>query len=82
MCEKCEAIDKRIGHYREMAAHLTDALTLEGIGILIAKLEADKKALHTEQHAGGVWPKAPPMEAFPTARHSGAPRSQITHSRR
>ena len=49
MCEKCEAIDKRIGHYREMGIHLTDTQTLEGIGILIAKLEADKKALHPEQ---------------------------------
>jgi hypothetical protein len=49
MCEKCETIDKRIGHYREMATHLTDTQTLDGIGILIAKLEADKKALHPEQ---------------------------------
>ena len=51
MCEKCEAIDKRIGHYREMGTHLTDTQTLEGIGILIAKLEADKKALHPEQQS-------------------------------
>jgi hypothetical protein len=49
MCEKCEAIDKRIGHYREMATRVTDTQTLDGIGILVAKLEADKKALHPEQ---------------------------------
>jgi hypothetical protein len=49
MCEKCEAIDKRIRHYRELATHVTDEQTLDGVGELIAKLEADKNALHPEQ---------------------------------
>jgi hypothetical protein len=46
MCEKCEAIDKRIEHYRELATHVIDQPTLNGISLLIAKLESDKKELH------------------------------------
>jgi hypothetical protein len=49
MCDQCKAIDKRIGRYREIAARVTDTQTLDGIGMLIAKLEADKKALHPER---------------------------------
>ena len=47
MCEKCVKIDKRIAHYREMATHLLDKPTLDGISLLIAKLESDKAALHS-----------------------------------
>ena len=43
MCEQCKAIDKRIEHYREMATHVIDQPTLDGISLLIAKLESDKK---------------------------------------
>jgi hypothetical protein len=49
MCEQCKAIDKRIEHYREIATHVIDQQTLDGISLLIAKLESDKKALHPEQ---------------------------------
>jgi hypothetical protein len=49
MCDKCKSIDKKIEHYREMATHVFDQQTLDGIGRLIAKLETDKKALHPEQ---------------------------------
>ena len=46
MCHKCKAVDKKIGHYREMEGMLTDELTREALKQLIAKLEVDKKALH------------------------------------
>jgi len=49
MCQQCKAIDKRIEHYREMATHVIDQSMLDGIRLLIAKLESDKKALHPEQ---------------------------------
>ena len=49
MCDQCNRLDKRIAHYREMALNVFDKQTLEGISVLIAKLEADKKALHPEE---------------------------------
>ena len=49
MCEQCKAIDKRIEHYREMPTHVIDQPMLDGISLLIVKLESDKKALHPEQ---------------------------------
>ena len=48
MCHECKVIDKKIGHYREMAKILNDEMTLDGISVLIAKLEASKRALHPE----------------------------------
>jgi len=49
MCDQCNQLDKRIAHYREMALHVLDKQILEGIGLLIAKFEADKRALHPEE---------------------------------
>jgi len=48
MCEKCAELDGKIEHYQRIARWVTDKPTLEGIDILIAKYEADKKALHPE----------------------------------
>jgi hypothetical protein len=49
MCSQCIEIDKRIEHYRTMAARVTDQRTLDGIGLLIERLETQKKALHPEE---------------------------------
>jgi hypothetical protein len=48
MCWKCEEIEKVILHYRTLTVRVTDRLTLEGLQQLIAKLEAEKKALHPQ----------------------------------
>ena len=49
MCETCNELDKRIEHYEKIALSLNDQLTVERIKALIAKLEAQKNALHPEQ---------------------------------
>jgi hypothetical protein len=46
MCARCEEIDAKITHYREMATFIMDRVTLDSIDILIARLEAQKKAAH------------------------------------
>jgi len=51
MCWRCDEIDKKIAHYRELAGRITDEQSLRGIDLLIAKLEATKKELHSEEHA-------------------------------
>jgi len=47
MCWKCDEIDKVILHYRTLSARVIDALTLEGL--LIDKLEKEKKTLHPNE---------------------------------
>jgi hypothetical protein len=49
MCEQCVKIDNRIAHYREMATYVMDKPTLDGIDLLIAKLESDKAVLHPKE---------------------------------
>ena len=49
MCWQCEEIDKSIEHYREMATRVTDQRTIDGIALLIERLETEKKALHQEE---------------------------------
>ena len=48
MCWKCEEIDKRVLHYRVIAARVTDKQTLDGIQQLVDALKAEKKTLHPE----------------------------------
>ena len=48
MCEKCVAIDGKIEHYQNLSSLVTDRRTLDGIKLLIARLEAGKQALHPE----------------------------------
>jgi hypothetical protein len=49
MCDKCNEINEKIEHYRDIAARLSDPLTIERIAELIAELVAQKAALHPEQ---------------------------------
>jgi hypothetical protein len=52
MCHCRAEIDKIGAHYRQLAALVTDKQTLEGIDILIAKLDAEKRSLHPEEGTG------------------------------
>jgi hypothetical protein len=52
MCWRCDEIDKKIKHYRELAALITDQQSLKGIDLLIVKLEATKKEFHREEPQG------------------------------
>ena len=49
MCEKCRPLDDRIEKYRYLLGRITDRQTVVGIGELIRKLEAQKKALHSDE---------------------------------
>ena len=48
MCDKCTELDKKAGHYRQLAARLLDRPTIEGINKLIEELLAEKTRLHPE----------------------------------
>jgi hypothetical protein len=49
MCDRCEELDKKIAHYRQMIARVLDPLLTEGVGKLIEEMEAQKAAFHPEQ---------------------------------
>jgi len=49
MCWKCQEIDNVIARYRMLIARVTDQQTLEGLELLIEKLEAEKKRMHPDQ---------------------------------
>jgi hypothetical protein len=46
MCAQCKEADEKIAHYRRLASCILDRQTLDSIAILIAALEAQKKAAH------------------------------------
>jgi hypothetical protein len=48
MCEKCKELDLKIEHFRSLSSVVTDRMTLNGIGTLIEKYQAEKKALHPD----------------------------------
>jgi hypothetical protein len=49
MCDRCEELDKKIEHYRQLAARVCDPLLTEGIGKLIEETEAQKATFHPGQ---------------------------------
>jgi hypothetical protein len=49
MCDACDRLDDKIGHYKRVMSAMTDQLTVERIEALIAELEAQKVALHPER---------------------------------
>jgi hypothetical protein len=49
MCNECVQLDKKIEHYRDIAAKITDQLTIDRIEKLITDLQAIKVALHPDQ---------------------------------
>jgi hypothetical protein len=48
MCDKCVELDKKIEHYRRFQRAIDDRQMIDGAEKLIAKLEAEKAALHPE----------------------------------
>jgi hypothetical protein len=46
MCEACEQLDEKIGHYKKVISAMTDQLTIDRITALVAELEARKAKLH------------------------------------
>lgn len=46
ICEKCIEIDGRIEHYQNLSFLVTDQRTLDAIKLLMARMEAEKQALH------------------------------------
>ncbi|WP_454628748.1 hypothetical protein [Bradyrhizobium cenepequi] len=49
MCEKCQALDSKIEHFRMVAQRVLDQTTIDGINGLIKKMEDQKAQLHPEQ---------------------------------
>jgi hypothetical protein len=48
MCEKRDEIDERIVRYRRLGQAINDQQTTNAANRLIAALEAEKRALHTD----------------------------------
>jgi len=48
MCEKCQQIDSKIAHYRQIAVYITDQQTLDGIAALIKQMTVKKAAMRCE----------------------------------
>jgi hypothetical protein len=48
MCEKCDALDRKIAHYKDMAVKITDQQTLDGIASLIEDLTSIKAAIRCD----------------------------------
>ena len=46
MCWKCEEINRQMEHYRRLSAQTSNAQSVKSLDILLARLEADKKASH------------------------------------
>ena len=48
MCDKCDEIDKTIERYRGIKERVSDQALVARAKELIAELEADKAAMHSE----------------------------------
>jgi hypothetical protein len=49
MCEKCVEIDKAMARYKRLRLQVMDRQATEAADRLMAKLEAEKAALHPEK---------------------------------
>ena len=49
MCDRCEELDKKIAHYRQIIARVLDPLLNERVGKMIEEMEAQKATFHPEQ---------------------------------
>jgi len=54
MCDRCERLDEKIGHYKKVISAMTDQLTIERINALVLELQTQKAALHPERSAGSA----------------------------
>jgi hypothetical protein len=50
MCGTCKSIDDEITRYRLLGDKITDQQTLNGISLLIEKMEGQKRQLHPGQY--------------------------------
>ena len=46
MCDRCTELDRKIEHYRQIAAQVIDKVTFDRIEKLVADLQAQKVTLH------------------------------------
>jgi hypothetical protein len=53
MCMRCEAIDVKLAHYRELSSFIMNRWKLDSIDVLIATMEAEKKELHPKVQCTG-----------------------------
>ena len=49
MCDKCDEIDRKIAHYKQLASQISDQQTLSGIGELIEKMTVEKTSFRCDQ---------------------------------
>ena len=49
MCNKCDELDKKIEHYKQILMSINDQITVERLAGLIGDLRAQKATLHPEQ---------------------------------
>jgi hypothetical protein len=54
MCDRCDRLDEKIGHYKKVISAMTDQLTIERITALVVEMETQKAALHPEGPAGSA----------------------------
>jgi hypothetical protein len=59
MCDKCKELGDKIKHYRRIAASINDQLTIDRIGELVARLEAEKAAPPRAEIRPSVAPQLP-----------------------
>jgi hypothetical protein len=50
MCGTCKSIDDEITRYYRLGKHISDPQTLNGIALLIEKLEGQKRHLHLGEY--------------------------------
>jgi hypothetical protein len=48
MCDKCDALDKKIEHYERLRSAINDEITVDRIKQLVAEMRARKSELHPE----------------------------------
>jgi hypothetical protein len=51
MCDKCEQLDKKIEHFRQLAMRIMDPQLSEGIDKLIKEMQAQKAVPHPDEKA-------------------------------
>jgi hypothetical protein len=49
MCDKCAAIDKKVLHYRDIVARMTDPLLIERVDKLIEEKLISKLEFHPKE---------------------------------
>jgi hypothetical protein len=48
VCDKCKELDKKIAHFADLAARLSDPPTIAAAKKIIEEMQAEKAQLHPE----------------------------------